>query len=129
MYAQSNGDMQSFRRGEHIIPANYAGNAFTLDDDPKTDGSLIDTDADAITAYNEELVPPTPEAKQDDAVPAFAKKDKEPGLLSGIFTRLSRGFELDDILLIGLILLLLQGECERRDETVILLALLLIVGF
>lgn len=134
MYAQQNGDalaprenMQTFERGGVVVPANYKGNAFTLDEVP------CEAQSDECEACINDLpeIQATPprcpsEAKcQSECTPPKTGR----GLLSGIFDRFSRGFELDDILLIGLIILLLQNDCDRRDETVILLALLLLGGF
>ncbi len=130
MYAQQNDDIQSFRRGEHIIPANYAGNAFTLDEEPcLSEETLIHRDDIPCPVAETASPKKETEAQYEDSAVTCHVKERENGLLSGLFSRLSRGFELDDILLIGLIILLLQSDCESRDETVILLALLLLVGF
>lgn len=130
MYAQQNDDIQSFRRGEQMIPANYAGNAFTLDEEPCPTPETIIVQDD-ITCQIAESAPPDNESVSEceRTADSHSPQKEEKGLLSGLFSRLSRGFELDDILLIGLIILLLQSDCENRDETVILLALLLLVGF
>ena len=134
MYAQPNDtpqakhkDMQSFEMGGYSIPANYRGNAFTLDEPPTPTN---ESECEECHTCEIEAAPPKclSEAQcKDDCKRGSDKKDG--GLLSGILGRFSRGFELDDILLIGLIVLLLQSDCERRDETVILLALLLLGGF
>ncbi len=130
MYAQQNDDMQSFRRGEHIIPANYAGNAFTLDEEPcLSEDTVIHQDDILCPVAESASLEKETEAQYENSTISCSEKEGERGLLSGLFSRLSRGFELDDILLIGLIILLLQSDCENRDETVILLALLLLVGF
>ena len=130
MYAQQNDDIQSFRRGEHMIPANYAGNAFTLDEEPCPTPETIIVQDDIPCPSSETALPDKEVGAQCERVTdSHFEKSQEKGLLSGLFSRLSRGFELDDILLIGLIILLLQSDCENRDETVILLALLLLVGF
>ena len=132
MYAQESAEgqkhphvTQSFERGGYSIPANYRGNAFTLDEPP----TLSDTPECEECCTEIEAAPPKclSEAQRENG--CEKTPDRQRGLLSGIFDRFSRGFELDDILLIGLIVLLLQNDCERRDETVILLALLLLGGF
>lgn len=135
MYAQQSDDTefinnstQSFERDGYSIPANYRGNAFTLDEPPCED-ECRDQPTCSECSYKEaappEYIPEARHQKDCDKVP----QKHGGGLLSGIFDRFSRGFELDDILLIGLIILLLQNDCDRRDETVILLALLLLGGF
>ena len=135
MYAQQNSDSeiitgstQRFERDGYSIPANYRGNAFTLDEPPCEEESAEYQDCSECTY--KDAAPPKfiPEARHKDYSDKVPQKHGS-GLLSGIFDRFSRGFELDDILLIGLIILLLQNDCERRDETVILLALLLLGGF
>lgn len=123
-----NDSAQSFERDGYSIPANYRGNAFTLDE-PPCEEELAEHPNCSECSYKDAAPPKCiPEVRHQN------HSDKVPqkhggGLLSGIFDRFSRGFELDDILLIGLIILLLQNDCERRDETVILLALLLLGGF
>ncbi len=133
MYAQQNdsppqkhGDMQSFERDGYNIPANYRGNAFTLDEPPCDTEALCESDC---CAPEIEAAPPKCLSEAQRVDDCKGAHDKQGGLLSGILGRFSRGFELDDILLIGLIILLLQNDCDRRDETVILLALLLLGGF
>ncbi len=135
MYAQQNGNSeiinnnaQSFERDGYSIPANYRGNAFTLDE-PPYEGEPTEYTSCSESTYKEAAPPKCiPEARHQSSCDKVPQKHGS-GLLSGIFDRFSRGFELDDILLIGLIILLLQNDCERRDETVILLALLLLGGF
>lgn len=135
MYAQQNdsvpkkhGDIQSFERDGYNIPANYRGNAFTLDE-PPTDTGVPECD-DCLCVSEIEAAPPKCLSEAQRGNDCEKTPDKHGGgLLSGILGRFSRGFELDDILLIGLIILLLQNDCDRRDETVILLALLLLGGF
>ncbi len=54
-------------------------------------------------------------------------------LLRSLLSRFERGFEFDDLLLLGLILLLLQsGSGDRKDskdEMVLILAFLFLTGF
>ena len=135
MYAQQNGDTentnnspQSFERDGYSIPANYRGNAFTLDEVP-CEEEYCEQPTFSECSYKETALPEhIPEARHQKDCDKVPKKHGG-GLLSGIFDRFSRKFELDDILLVGLIILLLQNDCDRRDETVILLALLLLSGF
>lgn len=129
MYAQQNDDMQSFRRGEHIIPANYAGNAFTLDEEPCMEEAPQILDIPRTEVHTDAPSAPQKSEPCESKDTAQCEKKQERGLLSDLLSRFSRKFELDDILLIGLIILLLQNDCDVRDETVILLALLLLSGF
>ncbi len=156
MYARKYGDdngQQSFRRGEYTIPANYSGNAFTADEIPDL----------SYTGNNQESDSPFPhEAQNEIPVSAaevccdnvgsqaescrqncpytmgneqchHAAEEPRRGIFRDLLARFDRGFELDDLLLIGLIILLLNSgkdECESsRDEIIILLAFLLISGF
>ena len=64
---------------------------------------------------------------------AYKQEEPRRGIFRDLLARFDRGFELDDLLLIGLIILLLnsdKNECESsRDEIIILLAFLLLSGF
>ncbi len=170
MYARNYGDdgrMQSFKRGEYSIPANYAGNAFTADEIPDfkntPDGigeseiipeaaspvntELKEEEAQVFTIPKEEkkIVPPVQPCMQGGRCPVEHHECHEScinhhesekprrGIFHDLLTRFERGFELDDLLLIGLIILLLNSgkdDCDgSRDEIIILLAFLLISGF
>lgn len=137
MYMRSYDDgeaVQSFRRGDYTIPANYAGNAFTADEPPIE--SMVEDQTTSNAAEPEENSP-TESACQsyrekDETNTCDAKSKKEGRLISGLVSRIERGFEFDDILLIGLIILLIREnkDCrEKNDEIIILLAILLLVGF
>ena len=169
MYARNYGDddrMQSFKRGEYSIPANYAGNAFTADEIPdlkNTPGEIHVNECipEIASSMNDEQKEETPNftfPTNEKEVPSPAQpcirscpysteyrecheshiSPHEPekprkGIFHDLLTRLERGFELDDLLLIGLIILLLNSgkdDCDSsRDEIIILLAFLLISGF
>lgn len=126
--------VQSFRRGDYTIPANYAGNAFTADEPPIE--SMVE-DQTTSNAADPEENSPTESAcqsyrKKDETNTCDAASKKKDGLISGLISRIERGFEFDDILLIGLIVLLIRENkdcCEKNDEIIILLAILLLVGF
>ena len=155
MYARSYGDeenIQTFRRGQYSIPANYAGNAFTADEEPDIRENSSENTAADNTGPESVINPcetcgaeplkrePLPETVCPCAAQPHEKhaecdtREKErSGLLGGILSRFERGFELDDWLLIGLIILLVNGDkkgCDdSRGEIIILLALLLLLGF
>ncbi len=145
MYARNYSETenkQSFNRGEYTIPADYRGNAFTADEVPNADDSYdipcmetvpmcerCKNAAPEDTCQKEKNITSCPtqttECTSDEG-------EERKGLFGKILSRFDRGFELDDLLIIGLILILLNGDkskCpEKRDEIVILLALLLLGG-
>jgi len=106
------GASQSFRRGGYQIPASYAGNAFQADFSPD----------ETTRAAPESPVPREDIHTEDAALPASAKPSEPP--LSGLLSKLGSP-SLDDVLLIGLILLL-SRERESSTGTLLLLALLLL---
>lgn len=180
MYARNYGEgekIQSFRRGEYSIPANYAGNAFTADEPPdlrkntrEASGKNMISDEmpekhtpSGIEAETEiqhasagknctaDECPQTackidcPHCKKEEPKHEYdcshaqitclddQRENSRGGILRDLLSRFERGFELDDWLLIGLILLLLhsdKNECDSsRDEIIIILAFLLLSGF
>ncbi len=169
MYARNYGDdsgMQSFKRGEYSIPANYSGNAFTADEIPdlkniqaeiSENEPISKADFPVITEQKEENptfgIPteknyhppletpcmrgyqcPTEHHEHGECCVNQQESEKpRKGIIRDLLTRFERGFELDDLLLIGLIILLLNSgtdDCDgSRDEIIILLAFLLISGF
>lgn len=137
MYARNYGDendVQSFSHSEYNIPDNYRGNAFSADELP-----FITDTGDKPSDKSEQNTQPAacqcPLIKEEDKSCGEGEKchkeePKRKGLLGGILSRFDNGFALDDLLIIGLILILLNGDrdgCpENRDEVIILLALLLL---
>lgn len=105
---EPDGGAQSFRRGGYQIPASYAGNAFQTELSPDETARA----APEIPAPREDIH--TEEAAQ---VPS-------PADASGLLAKLGSP-SLDDVLLIGLILLL-SRERESSTGTLLLLALLLL---
>lgn len=147
MYArkyQENEPVPPFHKGEYNIPANYHGNLFSLDGDLQKD--IPDDPNKSCLKSVPEAVPQKCEDSQIDAGVIPCPTESEPsaesdrhcesegkkGLLGRILSRFDKGFSLDDLLIIGLILILLNGDkskCpENRDEIIILLALLLLGG-
>ena len=123
MYARQYPDeLQTFRSGGNTIPANYAGNAFTAGEEILPDAPVFEPEADDA--------PKT----QTPAVHEALRRDDPPrrgGLFDDLIARFSRGFELDDLILIGLFFLLLRSGEDRggdRDELILLLALLFFTG-
>ena len=111
---EPDGGAQSFRRGGYQIPASYAGNAFQTELSPDETARA----APEIPAPREDIH--TEEAAQGPS-PAQAQA---PADASGLLAKLGSP-SLDDVLLIGLILLL-SRERESSTGTLLLLALLLL---
>lgn len=148
MYArnyQENETVQPFRKGEYNVPANYHGSVFSVDESPCKDTHEDSNKGCPISAPEPELhrcedckrdksVVPCPlesdHGETSNETPCESERKK--GIFSGILSRFDKGFELDDLLIIGLVLILLNGDkakCpENRDEIIILLALLLLGG-
>lgn len=137
MYARNYGDendMQSISHSEYNIPDNYRGTAFSADELPFiTDAEY--KPSDKSDQHTQPAACPCPFIKEEDkscgeAEKSHKDKPKHKGILGGILSRFDNGFALDDLLIIGLILILLNGDrdgCpENRDEVIILLALLLL---
>ena len=128
--------VQSFRRGDYTIPANYAGNAFTADEPPVINEAK--EKADGVQTEVCEAQPPEKSCElcqdiSEDKLRDFKHKGETGGgLLRGLFSRIENGLDFDDILLIGLIILLIRENRDsgsKNDEIVILLAVLLLSGF
>ncbi len=154
MYTRSNtsdsykrdesGGAQSFRRGSYNIPASYAGNAFSSDFSPTEEelranspdlgdeGDCPQTEPCDSCKEECELakidVCSSSEAPPDVKREASCEGEKRRSLLGELFGKSEGGFELDDLILIGLILLL-SRDGENNGDTLILLAFLLIIGF
>ena len=104
---EPDGGAQSFRRGGYQIPASYAGNAFQTELSP-----------DETARAAPEIPAPREDIHTEEAVQASAADG------SGLLAKLGSP-SLDDVLLIGLILLL-SRERESSTGTLLLLALLLL---
>lgn len=129
----------TFTRGEYSIPANYRGNAFTADEVPQVTERTENMPEDIKASEPQS----DPDADNNDTCircdksVSNVKEDRSEnghgGLLKGLFSRLGRGFELDDLLLIGLIFLLMRtdkNDCEENtDEIILILLLLFLCGF
>ncbi len=148
MYARNyseNEKPQTFRRGDYNIPANYHGNVFTADEAPNADATE-DVEVCCRTEVRESELCRCDDCPKEKIIESYplescpqeindskpCETERKKGLFSGILSRFDKGFELDDLLIIGLILILLNGDkskCpENRDEIIILLALLLLGG-
>ena len=125
MYRQNAGDsgeQMTFRRGEYNIPANYRGNAFTADEIPT---AVSNNEVTAETQMTECEAAKEQAEGCDLPCETENKRPHSPSLLYGIGS--------DDILIVGLILLLMQRDrddsSDRSDIMPILLLLLLLGGF
>jgi len=107
---EPDGGAQSFRRGGYQIPASYAGNAFQTELSP-----------DETARAAPEIPAPREDIHTEEAAQAQAQA---PADASGLLAKLGSP-SLDDVLLIGLILLL-SRERESSTGTLLLLALLLL---
>ena len=101
------------------------GNPFSVRPDPAEAAYAADTPLRGSEASAE----PTPPAPS----PIGRRTSRAPSLLESARLSLARGIGGEELLVLGLILLLLHegGDCEERgdlDETVILLGLLLLLG-
>lgn len=114
------------------VPENYSGNAFKATEEKEKDiieAELADSeperehnDKEALSADREENTP--------EAVETFKPHSKGlrfPGFHFDIGRIFSGGFGFEEILIIGLILLISQNG-KGDDDIILLLALLLFVG-
>lgn len=107
------------------VPENYNGTTFTeppAEQDAQDRQDLPDT---AERAIEPERTPGDGQAGLPEAVPAATPPEKPSALFAG-----SGGLRSDDLLLLGLILLLSRSEGEGKQAAEILpmLALLLFLG-
>lgn len=111
------------------VPENYSGNAFSASEDKED--RIIEADADAeSTPAAETAAESASEKKEDASVETFnpAKKGfRFPGFKFDIGRIFSGGFGFEEILIIGLILLISQNG-SGEDDIILLLALLLFIG-
>ena len=129
LYARNyeNQSTGSYKSGEYNIPANYRGNAFNADisseyEHPRNEPCEKCSDQD--------MCENTPEPQK---IECSEHAPPKTGLLRSIISRFERGFELDDLILIALILLILQsgnGDSKiGKDETLLILGFLFLSGF
>lgn len=141
MYMRNYGDndgMQSFRRGEYTIPANYKGNAFSADEPPvdcKDDLQIPDSTSDAAPeqAQADRIACQATAPNQSAEICTKSICESESSNPRESLTNIGNAFPaFDDLLLIGLILLLFREnrECDGKNSDIIpLLAILLLFGF
>ena len=126
--------------GAYNIPANYSGSAFKTED-IKTEAPLSEElnsiGSSASEAVNESASACVSEPCTDSLPPSLhGKKERgaqKESLFRTLLSRFERGFEFDDLILLGLILLILQGEndCNKnsKDEIILILGFLFLAGF
>lgn len=112
------------------VPENYNGTTFT---EPPAESMLAEQDAQnlqelpdtAERAIASERTPEQGPAGLPEAIPAATPPEKPPALFAGL-----GGLRSDDLLLLGLILLLSRSEGDGKQAAEILpmLALLLFLG-
>ncbi len=128
LYARNyeNQSTGNYKSSEYNIPANYRGNAFNADisteyEHPHEVSSEKCRDSDIGN-----IVPTLKSEYSEHASP-------KTGLLRSLISRFERGFALDDLILIALILLILQSGSNDtkigKDETLLILGFLFLSGF
>ena len=106
------------------LPENYSGNAFKTSDGGEAEG--VREVAEEISVEKEI----EREVAEDESVPAVKVGSKGlhfPGFKFDIGRIFSGGFGFEEILIIGLILLISQNG-KGDDDIILLLALLLFIG-
>ncbi len=131
---------RSFNVGEYSIPANYRGNAFTAGEIPIENSNGYcetvreDYEYDRVPGVDREKCSCEERHNEIVADNRKSKNDRhETGLLSRLLNGFGRDIEFDDILLIGLVVLILHekknGCNQSSDEVLILLVILFLLGF
>ena len=104
---------RSYPQTEHI-PPNYKGNAFDPPGNDETENPCERCDKCESCEKREHAEPPKPEKEENSGISSlFTRRDGSP-------------FALDDIILGGLIVLLLNSHAD--DELLLVLVLLFISG-
>lgn len=122
MYSRnSNTDSRSTHRS---VPPDYRGNAFDSAGnrkEPHIDVKPNDTRDDEMKVHSS-----PPHEEEDTCKPVACEREESKGILGSLFRSGSgKEFAIDDILLIGLIILLFNSHAD--DELLLILALLFIV--
>ena len=103
------------------VPQNYSGNAFRAEDSPPPDAATA-----SESERTEEKIE-TAEGTTTEEMPV-SKSLASPGFrldVGRLFGRQGRGFGVEELLILGLILLVASGESS--DELLLLLLLLLFI--
>ncbi len=116
------------------VPENYSGNAFKPSETGEEriiEAELAEADSEEVGAESGETVQTVSEESSEDTVQTFkdhsSKGLRFPGFKFDIGRIFSGGFGFEEILLIGLILLISQNG-QGDDDIILLLALLLFIG-
>ena len=107
------------------IPDNYSGNAFGAPEAPPRESAEEHIGAEARA---EESAPVEAESARESAEVFKSEKEKPrfPSFGFGLGRLFSGGFGFEELLIIGLILLIAQSGTD--DDIILLLALLLFIG-
>ena len=129
--------MYSRKFGQNGVPADYSGVSFRQTQNPPspppdTTECEDDRSSDCLPRYPTEIRPRPGKSytfkriktKNPKTVPAPVNTEKERK--SGLSALTSRSFTMEDIVLAGLILLLLNSDCD--SELILILGFLLLVG-
>lgn len=112
------------------VPENYSGNAFSASEDK--DDKIIESDLteEAPKTPTETVSEAAAEGRGDETAETFKPVQKGfrlPGFKFDIGKIFSGGFGFEELLIIGLILLISQNG-KGDDDIILLLALLLFIG-
>lgn len=125
MYARQ-GPQGRFPRGMHI-PQNYSGNAFRSNEKEENDTKSINENEENIEEAKEDITPKDDSEPKGESIPA-GQLIRSPGFkldLGRFFHSERGGIGFEELLIIGLIFLISQGESS--DDLIFLLLLLLFI--
>ncbi len=116
------------------VPDNYSGNAFKPSDTPEeeivgTDSSLSHSETVSESEEDSALAVAAESKAEPESVETFKRGGKGiafPNFKFNIGRIFSGGFGFEELLIIGLILLISQNGAD--DDIILLLALLLFIG-
>ena len=117
--------------GAMRVPDNYSGNVFkaseSIDIGEESDAqrTIDELEAQSAEAASLPAVPPEAESQERDAKPV-SKGFKLPAFNFDIHSLFSGKFGIEELLIIGLILLISKSDTD--DDIILLLALLLFIG-
>ena len=131
--------MYSRKFGQNGLPPDYGGISFRqppIEKDSPANSSALDTEPDYVPRYpTEPIKRPVPsrsyafkqkeKPKPTPQEPDLPKENEKPKK-SGLSALTSHSFTMEDIVLAGLILLLLNSDCD--SELLLILGFLLLVG-
>lgn len=112
------------------VPENYSGNAFSASEDKEDKIIESDIPEEVSQTSADSVSEAIKEGGEDESVESFKPVQKGfrlPGFKFDIGKIFSGGFGFEELLIIGLILLISQNG-KGDDDIILLLALLLFIG-